>query len=397
MDQHLFYLPQHRLGPLLGIGVQHAFRGSDPLQIEQLQTFLDEFQGSYIFGALSYELKNDFEALSSLNEDRLDFPYFHFWVPTALYKLDEQIALIWGEDSPTNLKAVQYFWQQLHGPKPGFSADFKERTQKEVYFERFAQVKNALQRGDIYELNYCQEFYAEDLRIENPVGLFSKLHELTRTPHATFVQTPDHYVFCASPERYLLKDGQTLRSEPIKGTAPRSENPIEDQGFADQLKNDPKERAENIMIVDLVRNDLSQLAQKGSVKVEELCEIYSFETVHQMISKISCQLKPGVNFTDILRSSFPMGSMTGAPKIAAMQHIEQIEDFQRGLYSGSIGLIEPNSDFDFNVVIRSLIYNRKNNYLSCAVGSAITIEAEPENEYQECLLKANKLIYGLQS
>jgi para-aminobenzoate synthetase component 1 len=204
-------------------------------------------------------------------------------------------------------------------------------------------------------------------------------------------------VFCASPERFLEKRGELLRSEPIKGTAPRHPDAQKDEANAKQLKNDPKERAENIMIVDLVRNDLSQLAQKGTVAVEELCEIYSFATVHQMISKISCLLKPNTSFTDILKHTFPMGSMTGAPKISAMQHIERLEDFKRGLYSGSIGLIEPNGDFDFNVVIRSLIHNRNTNYLSCSVGSAVTIDATAEKEYQECLLKANKLIYGLQS
>jgi para-aminobenzoate synthetase component 1 len=149
------------------------------------------------------------------------------------------------------------------------------------------------------------------------------------------------------------------------------------------------------MIVDLVRNDLSQIAAKDSVKVDELCAIYSFETVHQMISKISCELDNSVGFTAILEACFPMGSMTGAPKIAAMQQIEAHEDFKRGLYSGSIGLIEPNGDFDFNVVIRSLLYNRNSQYLSCAVGSAITIGANAEDEYQECLLKAEKLIHGL--
>jgi para-aminobenzoate synthetase component 1 len=193
----------------------------------------------------------------------------------------------------------------------------------------------------------------------------------------------------------MQKKGPLLRSEPIKGTAPRSKDEAQDQQIATALQNNPKERAENIMIVDLVRNDLSQIAAKDSVKVEELCEIYSFETVHQMISKISCQIDNSVGFSDILKACFPMGSMTGAPKIAAMQHIEAHEDFKRGLYSGSIGLMEPNGDFDFNVVIRSLLYNRKTQYLSCAVGSAITIGANAEDEYQECLLKAEKLIHGL--
>lgn len=397
MDPSIFYFPQHRLGPLLGIGLQCEIKSNEPVQIEQLQAFLNENNGSFIFGSMSYDLKNQFETLHSFNADQLAFPHYHFWVPQALYRLGNQLELIAGDNTPTNQLLAQHFKVHLNGDKPQLTAKFQERTSKERYFECFDTIKNALQRGDIYELNYCQEFYAENVTIENPVGLFAKLHALTKAPHAVFVQTPNHSVFCASPERYMQKQGPTLRSEPIKGTAPRSENAIEDLAFSDKLKNDPKERAENIMIVDLVRNDLSQIAQKGSVRVDELCEIYTFETVHQMISKISCQLKPEVNFSAILRSSFPMGSMTGAPKIAAMEQIEAIEDFKRGQYAGSIGLIEPNGDFDFNVVIRSLLYNRKNKYLSCAVGSAITINAEAEKEYQECLLKANKLIYGLQS
>jgi len=397
MERTVFYLPQHHLGPLIGIGVQSELKGTELSDLSLLQTYLNEQKGRFIFGTLSYELKNHFEVLNSSNDDQLSYPYFHFWVPEALYLCKDDLTILAGHDTPENQKAANYFWDQYNGPKPKLEATFIEKTSKESYFKHFDQVQKALQRGDIYEMNYCQEFYAPNVQMDNPVGLFSKLHALTKAPHAAYFQSPDHLVFCASPERYLQKIGQTLRSEPIKGTAPRSKNPGEDQANSDHLKKDPKERSENIMIVDLVRNDLSQLAQKGSVRVDELCEIYSFETVHQMISKISCQLRPEVNFTDILRCSFPMGSMTGAPKISAMEHIEQLEDFQRGLYSGSIGLIEPNGNFDFNVVIRSLIYNRKNNYLSCAVGSAITIEAQAEKEYQECLLKANKLIYGLRS
>ncbi|MFM6946116.1 MAG: anthranilate synthase component I family protein [Flavobacteriales bacterium] len=397
MEPNIFYLPKHRLGPILGIGVQREIKSENPDDLTNLQAFIDANGGHYLFGTLSYDLKNHFEPLDSLNEDQLSYPYFHFWVPEVMYKLGDQLTLIAGQETVESQKLATTFWNQLNNIEVKFEAKFKAKTTKETYFERFNAIKEALQQGDIYEMNYCQEFFAENTHIKHPVALFSKLNDLTKAPHAAYVETPDHFIFCASPERFLMKAGQTLRSEPIKGTAPRSLNPMVDKALAIKLQNDPKERSENIMIVDLVRNDLSQLAQKASVKVEELCEIYTFETVHQMISKISCQLKPTVSFTDILRCSFPMGSMTGAPKISAMQHIEDIEDFKRGLYSGSIGLIEPNGDFDFNVVIRSLIYNRKNKYLSCAVGSAITIEAEAEKEYQECLLKANKLIYGLQS
>lgn len=200
---------------------------------------------------------------------------------------------------------------------------------------------------------------------------------------------------CGSPERYLRKIGNKVISQPIKGTAPRSADVEEDAQNIVRLKTDPKERAENIMITDLVRNDLSKSALPGSVKVEELCEIYSYQTVHQMISTISAQYPADLPFTKIIADTFPMGSMTGAPKVMAMKLIHEIEKKARGLYSGSVGYIDPNGDFDFNVVIRSLQYNAETNYLSAMVGSAITALANPETEYQECLLKADALFKAL--
>ena len=202
-------------------------------------------------------------------------------------------------------------------------------------------------------------------------------------------------MFCGSPERYIEKKDGRLRSQPIKGTAPRSNDPETDKQLKESLQQNEKERAENIMIVDLVRNDLSKIAQAKSVKVDELCQVYSFENVHQMISTISCIPKEDASFTDIIRATFPMGSMTGAPKLKAMEIIEQSEDFKRGLYSGSMGYISPNGDFDFNVVIRSLLFNELTKYLSCAVGGAITIQSIPEDEYQECLTKVKRILDGL--
>ncbi|MDC1244897.1 anthranilate synthase component I family protein, partial [Crocinitomicaceae bacterium] len=195
-----------------------------------------------------------------------------------------------------------------------------------------------------------------------------------------------------SPERFIKKNGSNLLAQPIKGTARRGENDTEDKFLFKSLRNDPKERAENIMIVDLMRNDLSKVAEKNSVKVDELCEIYSFETVHQMISTVSCKVKKQYSFVDILKATFPMGSMTGAPKIRAMELIEKYEDFKRGLYSGSVGYIAPNGDFDFNVIIRTMIHNKNLKTLSCSVGSAITIKSDAEKEFEECQIKIKKMI-----
>jgi len=197
-------------------------------------------------------------------------------------------------------------------------------------------------------------------------------------------------LFCASPERFIQKKGNRIFSQPIKGTAPRGKDAIEDEVLVKLLKNDPKEKAENIMIVDLVRNDLSKIARKGSVQVDELCAVKSFATVHQLISTVSCDLKT-INFLDILYALFPMGSMTGAPKKRALELIDELEDFNRGLYSGSIGYMDPNGDFDMNVIIRSLVYNSISKRISCGVGSAITISSDAEKEYAECLVKIEKL------
>jgi para-aminobenzoate synthetase component 1 len=395
MEATCFYWQHHELGPVLGVGMADELKLNLQFEPTLVQDFFAANKGNYIFGYLCYDLKNSFEALTSANPDQLNFPTLHFWVPESLYQLKDKPRFIWGAHVKEHEVFANNFNTLLNEKNAGLTTDFQATTSKNRYFDQFEKLKNALQRGDIYEVNYCQEFHVENVAIPNPIGLFGRLNELTKAPHAAFIQTKDHLVLCASPERFIQRKGNLLRSEPIKGTAPRATEKVQDQQLATALQNNPKERAENIMIVDLVRNDLSQIAAKDSVKVEELCEIYSFETVHQMISKISCQLDNSIDFTDILKACFPMGSMTGAPKIAAMQQIETHEDFKRGLYSGSIGLLEPNGDFDFNVVIRSLLYNRKTQYLSCAVGSAITIGANAEDEYKECLLKAEKLIHGL--
>ena len=395
MEPTCFYWQHHELGPVLGVGMADELKLNLQFEPTLVQDFFAANKGNYIFGYLCYDLKNSFEALTSANPDQLNFPTLHFWVPESLYQLKDKPRFIWGAHVKEHEVFANNFYTLLNEKNAGLTTDFQATTSKNRYFDQFEKLKNALQRGDIYEVNYCQEFHVENVAIPNPIGLFGRLNELTKAPHAAFIQTKDHLVLCASPERFIQRKGNLLRSEPIKGTAPRATEKVQDQQLATALQNNPKERAENIMIVDLVRNDLSQIAAKDSVKVEELCEIYSFETVHQMISKISCQLDNSIDFTDILKACFPMGSMTGAPKIAAMQQIETHEDFKRGLYSGSIGLLEPNGDFDFNVVIRSLLYNRKTQYLSCAVGSAITIGANAEDEYKECLLKAEKLIHGL--
>jgi len=258
-----------------------------------------------------------------------------------------------------------------------------------------ALIKKDIQQGDIYEMNFCYELFNENVELD-PFKTYQKLNELTNAPFSCFGNFDNKYILSASPERYIQKHGQQLISQPIKGTIGRGVDEKEDLKQIESLRENQKERSENIMIVDLVRNDLSRIAEKNSVKVDELCGIYTFATVHQMISSVSATIKPNISFIDILKATFPMGSMTGAPKIRAMELIEKYESTKRGVYSGCVGYIKPNGDFDFNVIIRTLLYNSKKKYLSCMVGGAITSKSNEKEEYQETLLKAEALLQALQ-
>lgn len=346
---------------------------------------------------LSYDLKNRFYPLVSANPDGLSFPDAIFWIPEYVVKIDrEEIFFLKGERNSESLDFLSAFLEEETDRNfHSYQIDFQPQIDFKTYIETVNQLKKHIQRGDIYEVNFCQEFYAEHCELDFPMDAFFKMNEVTQAPFSAFVQIDEFSVFCGSPERFLKKEGNKLMTQPIKGTAPRGLDDKEDELIKEQLRNNPKERSENIMIVDLVRNDLSQVAAKSSVKVDELCCIYTFETVHQMISTVSCELRENITFLDILKATFPMGSMTGAPKKRAMELIEEYESFKRGLYSGTIGYIAPNGDFDLNVVIRTLLYNSKKKYLSCSVGSAITIESEPEMEFKECQTKIDKIFKAL--
>ena len=249
-------------------------------------------------------------------------------------------------------------------------------------------MQNHILRGDCYEINFCQEFYAKKAIID-PLHIYQKLSAISPNPFSAFYRVDDKYLLCASPERYLLKKENQILSQPIKGTAPRQFGEEElDEQQKKALQQSHKERSENVMIVDLVRNDLSKICEEGSVMADELFGIYTYPQVHQMISTISGKISKNISFSDIIRATYPMGSMTGAPKKRVMELIEQYEHTKRGLFSGAVGYISPEGNFDFNVVIRSIFYNQPAQYLSYQVGSAITFYSDAEKEYEECLLKA---------
>lgn len=347
----------------------------------------------WLFGYLSYDVKNDTEELQSNNFDGLDFPDLFFFQPKKLFLIKgNQVEMQYLRMCDDEIEAD---FNDIILSKLCDSATLREikinqRISKENYLSKVSKMLEHIQRGDIYEANFCMEFYAENAKID-PLEIYHKLNTISEPPFAVFFKNQDHYLLSASPERYLRKEGTKVISQPIKGTAKRNENPILDEQLKSDLAQNEKERSENIMIVDLVRNDLSHTATKGSVQVEELCEVYTFKQVHQMISTIVSEVENTTSPVEIIRTTFPMGSMTGAPKISAMQIIETLEETKRGLYSGAVGYFTPNGDFDFNVVIRSILYNAKNEYLSFSVGSAVTSKAIPENEYEECLLKAKAM------
>ena len=366
---------------------------------------LKEYQTTvkdWIFGYLTYDLKNDIEDLESNNHDGLEFPDLYFFQPKKLFfikgnKVTTKYLKVVNDELTNDLKDI------LNVDLPGTGTinseketiKIKLRIHKDEYFEKIEKMLSHIHRGDIYEANFCQEFYSEDVLI-NPLETYQHLNKISKAPFAAFLKLYDKYLFSASPERYLQKSGRNIISQPIKGTSKRDSEIDKDKKLIEQLNIDQKERSENIMIVDLVRNDLSRTAKKGSVKVKELCKVYTFKQVHQMISTVVSKLKKEIHLVDVIRSTFPMGSMTGAPKISAMKIIEELEETKRGLYSGAVGYISPKGNFDFNVIIRSILYNQSNRYVSYSVGSAITAKSDPLREYEECLIKAKAMREALE-
>lgn len=360
---------------------------------QQIGEFLKTNKDEYVFGYLGYDLKNDLENLKSENPDSINFPLVHLFVPTNIAKItsDGVVHLLKGD-----LKLLKDELSKLEHTE---RSDKLERNQiyssltKEAYLTKIKQVQHHIQLGDIYEANFCYAFKAVDIQI-NPLGVYQKLNSKTVAPFSVYGQFDEHFILSASPERFIKKTGRKVTSQPIKGTIRRGKTIHEDEALKKQLASNQKDRSENVMIVDLVRNDLSRIANPSSVKVEKLCEIYSFKNIHQMISTVTAEVD-NYESLDIIKALFPMGSMTGAPKISAMQLMEGLEEHKRGVYAGCIGYFAPNGDFDFNVVIRTILYNQKEKKLSFSVGGAITNLSLPEEEYQETLLKAEALIQAL--
>jgi para-aminobenzoate synthetase component 1 len=396
LDSHAYSdFPYARYDLLLGIHLkQYIFPLATQGNFDELESALHEFSNQWKFGFLSYDLKNAVENLESAQPDYLDFPDFAFVIPEIVINIDTNGYLeCTGENATEIFQIIQeQVFEESELVLP--SVSFENRITFETYEKRIQQIKEHIRLGDIYEINFCQEFFAEQIFLENNFQLFEKLCQLNPSPFSAFLRLGDWEVISASPERFLTKQGEKLISQPIKGTLPRGRDKEEDQLFSQMLLNSEKDRAEHVMIVDLVRNDLTFYAEVGSIQVEELFGIYSFPQVIQMISTITAQLTDKNLGFAALQKAFPMGSMTGAPKIRAMELIDQMESQKRSIFSGALGYINPDGDFDFNVLIRSFYYNQKRKYLSYSTGGAIVYDSSVEDEYQESLLKA-KVIENL--
>jgi para-aminobenzoate synthetase component 1 len=388
-DNNQYPDKHHSYEWLLGAGAIEIF---SPTQ--NILSSLGDFYNSHndwLFGHISYDLKNEIEQLASSNSDGVEFPDIFLFQPEIIIQATNDSVIISSHYNEPRKIFDTILSQKLNNTTRLSKVCVQPRISKEKYLRTIKVLRRHMLRGDCYEINYCIEFFAENAEID-PLHIYEQLTKISPNPFSSFYKCNGKYLLCASPERYLKRDGNTIISQPIKGTAKRNcANHDDDLYNKENLAASSKDQSENVMVVDLVRNDLSKVCKEGTVTVDELFGVYTFPQVHQMISSIKGQLKENTNFADILKATFPMGSMTGAPKKRVMELIERYEQSKRGIFSGAVGYITPQKDFDFNVVIRSIMYNATKKYLSYQVGSGITFYSNAENEYEECLLKAKAI------
>ncbi|WP_240347863.1 anthranilate synthase component I family protein [Longitalea arenae] len=388
LDNQHYHLPHHSFECMAAAGAVQTLATAAGTAFDQLQQLYEQNR-DWLFGHLSYDLKNETEGLTSSNTDHLGFPDLCFFIPEVLLQLSEDALLIgtFGGRHETVFQAICAI-EPFEAMAQALTTPINNRISKADYLETIRQLQQHILRGDCYEINFCQEFFATSVTID-PLQVYCSLSDTSPNPFAAYYKSGQQYLLCASPERYLKKEGRRIYSQPIKGTSQRDlHDARKDVKHKEDLYNSAKDRSENVMIVDLVRNDLSKICEEASVQVDELFGIYSFPQVHQMISTVSGQLRSDIHFIEAIKATFPMGSMTGAPKRRVMELIEQYEQTRRGIFSGALGYITPEGDFDFNVVIRSIMYNAASQYLAFQAGSAITFYSDPAKEYEECLLKA---------
>lgn len=391
LENHSIQYPQGSFPRLIAFGAQSSLSLSEYKNTFGLLNDYYSKTNDWIFGYLSYDLKNDTEKLQSKNADLKNFPELSFFCPVDIIEIMENAVEI------KSLRNPDQVFEEIINHKPGTSqpnkstdVNFKPNISQKEYLEVINKLRKHIYDGDIYEINYCMEYSAKTTGI-NAYSHWQSLCEKSPTPFAAYFKSNNYTLMCSSPERFLKRNEAHIISQPIKGTIETGETDTDRQKNKRTLLNSEKERAENMMIVDLVRNDLAKSALPGSVKVDELFGIYEFRHLFHMISTVIAEKKKSIESIDIIKNAFPMGSMTGAPKIKVMELIEHYEKSKRGIFSGTVGFIDPAGNFDFNVIIRSLFYNSGTNILSYSVGSAITFDSDPQYEFEECQLKAKAI------
>jgi para-aminobenzoate synthetase component I len=386
LDNNAYSFEQPTFEFLLAVGAKQSYTFTGNNDIVQLQQFYHQ-NPTWLFGHFGYNAINNAYA----KDAPTNFGNGFFFEPDIVLKFSAgHLELVKGNISLAEIEKQIENIQPLVTIQNKESIVFTPTITKEIYLEKIKQLQWHIKRGDCYEINFCQKFIGENCII-NPIAVYEKLITNSPAPFGSLYKLNGNYCLCASPERFLKKTNTTLISQPIKGTSKRDKNTAQDEANKNYLLESRKEKSENVMVVDLVRNDMSMFCEKGSVKVKELFGIYSFPQVHQMISTIEGKIPTDFPFTKAIEACYPMGSMTGAPKQKVMEIIEQLEAQPRGLFSGAIGYITPENDFDFNVVIRSIFYDEAKKEVSFFAGSGITFYSDAVAEYEECLTKVAAL------
>ncbi len=351
------------------------------------------FQGGAL-GLFGYDLGRRFERLPSQASADLNTPDMavgiYDWALIADHHRERLTLLCYGD------ACARLAW--LEAQLPVETAPFRLTTPwrsnmtREEYGEKFRQVQAYLRSGDCYQVNLAQRFCA---RYEGSEWqAFLTLNAANRAPFSAFLRLPEQAILSLSPERFIRLHNGAIETRPIKGTLPRLSDPEEDARQALRLAQSPKDRAENLMIVDLLRNDIGRVATPGSVKVPELFVVEPFPAVHHLVSTITATLPPSLHATDLLRASFPGGSITGAPKVRAMEIIEELEPQRRNAWCGSIGYLSFCGAMDTSITIRTL--TAENGALYCSAGGGIVADSEEAAEYQETFDKVNRILHALE-
>ncbi|WP_018344913.1 chorismate-binding protein [Cytophaga aurantiaca] len=372
-----------------------AFGSEFSVQAELNQNIFDiwkdirnKYSKDWLFVFVSYEGKNSVEEITSNKEQAISFSTATFSIPEHVWEITSNEVRILKGTGHSIVSNINAYSTEVK--KEQATISIEHVVSRSHYIEQVTKIQKYICEGNAYEINYCIPFIGKG--ILNPVDAYLKLNAVAPMPFSVFYKSHNEYILSASPERFIKKDAAKIISQPIKGTSKRGNTDAEDQELKKILQNSQKEQSENTMIVDLVRNDLSRTAVAGSVQVPELSGMYTFPNVHQLISTVVSEIDTSYSSIDVIKYAFPMGSMTGAPKISAMELIDDIEAVARGPFSGTVGYMDPEDNFDFNVLIRSIFYNSTTDEVFMEAGSAITSYADAAKEYEECILKITPMI-----